>query len=680
MSIQPRRFMSIAQSMPQNIVILPNVVPPVPPFPPGPPINPINSTINDTTGVIYNKIANKIVNIDTANLLNGIYVSKNTNSIPLNFTAQNILNINRYVSGTSQNLAINDNALAITTNLNIYFWLYIVYNGNLTRPVTILTKGTNSSFGEFTVQILPSRVLSFFYTNNGIMYTLRSQAAVPEHTLIYVSIIKTAESVGIYFNNRAENIQRMLGVATATNNPLLIGDGYNSSPFNGFIDNLIISNNSNGASFINTYFSYVPTSIFYQFTNGSITYNGFNVLSNINGIQPINLDSAKFICTQLENFTNGFSLSNNNQYLYYINYNVGVTNNGGVIYEKINTLNMANNTFTKLILEFHISKNVSFDETILIDGYIKAYTGEVFYFIDGVLYEFDIQRGIFSVVNLTEIQAYNLLSIIIPIIGYRFSFGRYQYFSNVINMKENNPGLNNIFVRKLSNYLIGGISTIVNLSGQSNAGSFRFYSDIQYLNLDTNRFRSIEEVTDKNELLINKTVIMNSITHENNNNEIFLNKRLGISSDNNTENVNMVRGITDNFIENNIYVYIGQNILGLINNPSDVFVNNLPTLDITIPFYFGFDKEVDIIETLLPINIPLNRLIVVNSSIAVVPRLYNFSIISNTQTKLIINNKEFKINCNTPQHIVFHCSKNVIDIEIEFYYNKLNQICKYVLI
>jgi len=568
--------------------------------------------------------------------------------------------------------------LAITTNLNIYFWLYIVYNGNLTRPVTILTKGTNSSFGEFTIQILPSRVLSFFYTNNGIMYTLRSQSAVPEHTLIYVSIIKTAESVGIYFNNRAENIQRMLGVATATNNPLLIGDGFNSSPFNGFIDNLIISNNNSGASFINTYFTYVPTSIFYQFTNGSITYNGFNVMSNINGIQPINLDSAKFICTQLENFTNGFSLSNNNQYLYYINYDVGVTNNGGVIYEKINTLNMANNTFTKLILEFHISKNVSFDETILVDGYIKAYTGEVFYFIDGVLYEFDIQRGIFIVVNLTEIQAYNILSIIIPIIGYRFSFGRYQYFTNVLNMKENNPGLNNIFVRKLSNYLIGGISTIVNLSGQSNAGTFRFYSDIQYLNLDTNRFRSIEEVSDKNELLINKTVIMNSIIHENNNNEIFLNKRLGISSDNNTEPT--IRGITDNFIENNIYVYIGQNILQLINNPSDVFVNNLPTLDITIPFYFGFDKEVDIIETLLPINIPLNRLIVVNSSIAVVPRLFNFSIISNTQTKLIINNKEFKINCNTPQHIVFHCSKNCIDIEIEFYYNKLNQICKYVLI
>lgn len=678
MSIQPRRFMSISQPMPQNIVILPNVVPPVPPIPPSPPINPINSTINDTTGVIYNKVDNKIVTIETANLLNGIYVSKNTNSIPLNFTAQNILNINRYVSGTTRNLAINDNALAITTNLNIYFWLYIVYNGNLTRPVTILTKGTNSSFGEFTIQILPSRVLSFFYTNNGIMYTLRSQSAVPEHTLIYVSIIKTAESVGIYFNNRAENIQRMLGVATATNNPLLIGDGFNSSPFNGFIDNLIISNNNSGASFINTYFTYVPTSIFYQFTNGSITYNGFNVMSNINGIQPINLDSAKFICTQLENFTNGFSLSNNNQYLYYINYDVGVTNNGGVIYEKINTLNMANNTFTKLILEFHISKNVSFDETILVDGYIKAYTGEVFYFIDGVLYEFDIQRGIFIVVNLTEIQAYNILSIIIPIIGYRFSFGRYQYFTNVLNMKENNPGLNNIFVRKLSNYLIGGISTIVNLSGQSNAGTFRFYSDIQYLNLDTNRFRSIEEVSDKNELLINKTVIMNSIIHENNNNEIFLNKRLGISSDNNTEPT--IRGITDNFIENNIYVYIGQNILQLINNPSDVFVNNLPTLDITIPFYFGFDKEVDIIETLLPINIPLNRLIVVNSSIAVVPRLFNFSIISNTQTKLIINNKEFKINCNTPQHIVFHCSKNCIDIEIEFYYNKLNQICKYVLI
>jgi hypothetical protein len=682
---------------PMGMVILPNIVPPDPPIPPLPPVNPINSSINDTSGVIYNKVSNKIVDNINGNLLNGMYVSKNTNIIPQNLTTQNILNINRYSSGTTVNLGITDNTLSITNNLNIYFWIYVIYNGNLTKPITILTKGSNNSYGEYTVQILPNKLLSFYYTNNGIMHNLRSVNIIQERTLIFVSIIKTTESVGIYLNNRSENVQKMPGIASATNNPLLIGSGYNSSSFNGFIDNLMISNNNTGTSFINQYFSYVPTSMLYQFTNGAMTYNGYNVYSGITGVQPINVESAKFICTQLENNINGFSLSNDNKYLFYINYNTGVSNIGGAIYEKINTLNMANNYFTKLLIEYPISKNVSFEETTLIDGYIKSYTGEVFYFVDGVLYEYNVSRGIFTISNLSEIQAFTILSIIVPIIGYRYSFGQYQYFTNVKNMKENNSGLNNTFVRKLCNYLIGGISTLVNLSGHSNAGTFRFYSDIQYLNVDSNKVRSIdEEGNNKTEILINKRIATNTMTQDVNNNinEILINKGVAINTmpqeinninetlikrgvENNNENFNV---ISNHVLENNIYVYTGQNILSLLNNPTDIFVNNLPTLDSTIPYYLALDKEIDIIETLMTMNVTLNKHIIVSGRLSLIPKMYNFSIISNTQTKLIIDNKEYKINCNTPQHIVFHYCKNYLDIEIQFYYNKLNQVCKFILI
>ena len=660
----------------QGIIVLPNVIPPVPPMPPGPPINPINSYLNDTTSVIYNKVSNKIVD-NSANLLNGIYVSKNMNSIPVNFTTQNILNINRFVSGTTTNLAITDSSLSLTTNINIFFWVYVVYNGNLTRPMTIITKGSNEQFGEYTVQILPNRLLSFSYTNNGIMYNLRSVSSIQERTLTFVSIIKTSESVGIYFNNRPETVQRMLGVSTATNNPVLIGSGFNSVPLNGFIDNLMINNIANGSVLIPSYFSYVPTSMFYQFTNGLITYNGFNVNSNINGIQPINVESAKFICTQLENFTNGFSISNDNKYIYYISYINGVNNIGGTIFEKINTLNMSNNYFTKLLINYSISQNVSFEENTLVDGYIKSYTGEVFYFIDGIVYEYNVSRNIFTISNINETQAYTILSIINSIIGYRNSFNRYQFFSNVKNMKENIEGLNNIFVRKLCNYFIGDNSSVVSLTGSSKAGTFRFNSDIQYLNVDTNKIRNMEENT--NEILINKDIVLNSRRHHDNNiNDILINKGYDQSSQPIIETGNMIKA--PEYTENNIYVYVGQNIFSLLNTATDIFVNNLPSLDITIPFYFVIEKEVDIIETLNPLNIPIYRQIVVNCHVDVSPRIYNFSIISNSHTKILINNKEYIVNSNTPQHIVFHCSKNIIDIEIQFYYNKLNQVCKYILI
>lgn len=661
------------QIAPQGIMVLPNVVPPVPPLPPNPPINPINGTINDTSGVIYNKVSNKIID-SSANLLNGLYVSKNINSIPQNLTVQNILNINRFTSGTTSNLGITDSSLSLSTNVNIYFWIYVIYNGNLTRPMTILTKGNNQTYGEYTVQILPNRLLSFFYTNNGVMYNLRSVSTIQERTLTLVSIIKTQESVGIYFNNRSETIQRMLGIATPTNNPLLIGSGFNSTPLNGFIDNLMINNVSNGASLISLYFSYVPTSMVYQFSNGLLTYNGFNVYSNINGAQPINVESAKFICSQLENFTNGFSVSNTNIYLFYINYINTVSNVGGVIYEKINTLNMSNNIYTKLLIEYPISKNVSFEETTLIDGYIKAYTGEVFYFIDGIVYEYNVSRNIFTISNLTEIQAFNILSIITAIIGYRFSFGRYQYFSNVKNMKENNPGLNNIYVKKICNYLIGGVNSILNLTGLSNAGTFRFNSDVQYLNLDTNRLRNIE-LDKTNEILINKTLVLNdNVDNTNNINDIVINKSVLPSI--NIENIEVIK----NYNYNNIYVYIGRNILSLVNSATDIFIDNLPSLDITIPFHFELEKEVDIFETIIPFNISMNRHIVVTSQVNITPKIYNFSILSNTPLKLLINNKEYVVKNNITQHIVFHCSKNTIDIEIHLYYDKINQVCKYVLL
>jgi hypothetical protein len=660
---------SLSQSIaPQGISLQgfqPNITPPTPPTP----VVPINTVINDCCGVIYNKVKNKIVNSTTANLLNGIYVSNNKNAIPQNLTSVNLLNIKRYCSGTTKNLAINDTKLSLTTDLNIYFWVYVIYSNSMVKPITILTRGSSSSYGEYTVQILPNKTLAFYYTYNGNMTVVRSNLSIPERSLIFVSILKKLNSVGIYFNNNVDNFQNISGISSGTTNPLLIGDGYNSSPFTGFIDNLMISTFPiDGIAYMSRYFSYTPTSMIYQFSNGSLTYNGYNIYSNIPGVQPNSLDSAKYICTQLDNYSTGFSLSSANNYLFYLTNISGVDNIGGSIYEKINTLNMANNYFSKLVMELPRSINVSFTDYVLIDGHIKCYNGEVYFFSDGVIYEYDIITGNYVVSSLDSNRANYILSIITQIIGYKYSFDKFQFYSYFKDVKENVDGLNNYLVKKILHYTIGGVNTIVDFNGQSNAGTWRFNSDIQYLNIDNNSTRSLE----KNE-------------GSSDNTEIFINKGIAYIDNINTEVVNLdpfikTRELRTTCSDNNIFVYTGQNIIGLLNNPTDLFVNNLPVLENTLPFYFVLDKETDIIETLISMNIPLNRQIIISCKTAVSNGMFNLSMISNSQTRLFLDSKEYKINSNYPQHIVFHCSKNTIDIEIQFYYNKLNQVCKFILI
>lgn len=651
--------------LPQGIIVLPNVIPPDPPVPPTP-VYPLININNQCCGTIYNKVSNKVVNSNTADLLNGLYVSENTVSIPQNLTSINLLNLKRYASGTTTNLAINDNKLSLTTDVYIYFWLYVIYSDSFVKPITILTKGSNNSYGEYTIQILPNRTLSFYYTLNGTMNVVRSNSIIPERSLIYISIIKKSNSVSIYLNNKVDNSQTLVGTSSATTNPVLIGSGYNSIPFNGFIDNLMISTYPlDGVAYVDKYYTYKPDSIPYQFSFGIITYNGYNVASNISGVQPSNLDTAKLICTQLQNYSQGFSLSSTNNYLYYFTSSGGLESPGGTIYEKISTLNIANNFFTKLFIQTFISNNVSFGDSTLMDGYVKGYNGEAYYFIDGIVYEYDTTSGNFIIAPLDEYRAYYILAAISQIVAFRFAFGRYQYYSFIKETKENILGQNNRLVRKLLHYTLGGTNTLVDFSGQSNSGTWRFYSDIQYLSVDNSvGYRS------------NQDSIEEGI-----NGELYINKALEFSDNKDTSSVvKIVRDVSHIKSDSNIFIYIGQNIIPLVNTPSDVFVNNLPVLECTIPFYLELDKEIDIVEQLIAMNISLGRLICICTKIDISPGMYNVSIISNSQTRITVANKEHHINNNSLQHIIFHNSKQCLEIEIQFYYSKLNQVAKFILI
>jgi hypothetical protein len=647
--------------MPQGIVVIPDINPdPTPNVP-------VEPNGSNCCGVIYNRINDKIVSSESANLLNGIYVSENTNPIPDTLTTMNVLNLKRYSSGTVNNLAITDNKLSLTNEVYIYFWLYVIYTNSFVKPITILTKGSSTSYGEYTIQILPNRTLSFYYTLNGTMNKISSFSQIPERSLTFISIIKKNNSVAIYLNNKPDNTQQLSDRSSPTTNPLLIGNGYNCIPLTGFIDNLMISTYPlDGIGLISKYYEYNPNSILYQFSNGVITYNGYQAISNIQGVQPINIETAKLICTQLENYCQGFSLDRDNNYLYYFTYQYGITNTGGDLYEKVNTLNLANNFFTKLKINTQKTIDISFEEETTIDGYIKGYNGEVLFFIDGILYEYDTANNNYVISPLDDFKAYYVLSSVSHLLAYKKnSFGNYQYFSFIKENNESVSGLNNIVVKKILRYTIGGMNTIVDLSGMSNAGTNHFQSDIQYLSIDNTLLKNIQPddtrlQKSKDEIVINKSVTR----FDTNRNTSQLKAPLSRDLD----------------TDSNIYIYLGQNILPLINKPSNIFVNNFPVLDKTIPFYMEFDKEMDIIQYLIMNNVVLNTQVILISKINTEPGLFNMSIISNSQTTLSIGNRDYQINNTIPEHIVFHNSNNQLCIEIKLCYNKLNQVSKFIII
>lgn len=637
-------------------------------FQPVPNPVPTASIVNNTGQcytIVYNKIENQVIDLSTANVLNGPYVSKNTNPIPESLTVQNLLNVGRYASGTTQNLAITDNNLSLTTSVNIYFWVYVNYT-NYVKPITILTKGKGNDFGEYTVQILPNKLLSFLFTFNNTMNSIRTNSIIPEKTPVFVSIIKTVNSISIYLNNRLDVISYQSGVSTATTNPVLIGYGNNSNAFNGYLDNLMISTfPSDGIGFVSRYFGYVPNSLYFEFTNGVITYNGYNVALGITTPAPSNNDVADLICTQLDSYANGYCI--NTSYIFYMNYLSKISNPNGEINEKYTTLVIANSIFTRLKINSAISYNVTFEESLPLNGYIKTFAGEVFYFKDGVVFEFDIATNTLIPSQLTNNRADYLMSSISLVNAYRSAFGIFSFYYFVKESKVASITPNKL-VQKIKNYTMGGINTLIDYDGMCHNATYKFFNEGSLLNTG-NSIRKVElfETSEKTPSLTIRGATKGT--------DAILN---GASMDANMFDPPRKNASLDN--SNAIYIYTGQNIIPLMNKPSSIFVDNLPVLEKAIPVHIEFNKDVDIMGYLFENNISINRHVFMSCSLEALPGLYTISIISNTQSVITIGGQSYQINTNHPEHIVFHNSGTQIIIELKLYYQKLNQAAKFIII
>jgi len=644
----------------QAIIIIPNSnVTPVPPN--------VNSTNANGSGccneVVYEIITGKI--LEDPNYLNGTYVSQNQNPIPDQLISQNVLNLPRYASGIQTGLTIsNESKLSIVNNLNIYFWVYPIYTGSLTKPITLCTKGNLTSFGEYTCQIATDKKLQFSFTaSNGQNVILKSARQIAEKVLTFVSIIKTTTQAIIYLNGRLDAQRNISSNPSSTNNPLIIGTGYNTFSLNGYLDNFMINNvqyvaNSN---IIGSYLSYVPSDYLYQFLNGKITFNGYNFSIGNTMLQPFNIYDAQGICTLLENYTNGFTYDNDtNDYLFYESYEnlSGPTLDAPTIYNKLGVIKMNYNVFTRLRTTRFTYLDTEVLDPILLNGYIKTFTGETFYFINGEAYEYDTMTKTYVTIELDDNKANYLLFTIPQNIAFKVIDDIYLFYVYTSEFKSNDGIIENRVVKKCLRYTLGDVSTVVDFSSVSEAGTWTFYSQNKFLNTSN---PPIVKKKEKNNIVTDEITVVNKSL-----------ERRNISNCNCNED-----------LENIIYVYEpnNMNIMNLINRNSDYYLSNtIPTLFSRIRFEVFADQECDIVELLLKNQVPFNKFIIIDMNLLISPGIYNLSIISNTLLRYTIKNRDYTINTLNPQHLLFHKGAKPLEFQIQLDWVKISQMAKFIIV
>jgi hypothetical protein len=134
---------------------------------------------------------------------------------------------------------------------------------------------------------------------------------------------------------------------------------------------------------------------------------------------------------------------------------------------------------------------------------------------------------------------------------------------------------------------------------------------------------------------------------------------------------------------NNSFLFIYDtkqiNITGTLNKCYDTYINTLPKLENKYNIDFEFDSTVDLVDILLTRQVDLGRQVIYNYNKPVCPAIYNFSIVTNSYVNVKINGRDYVINSQAPMHILFHNFKNILELEVSFYYEKVSQIVRFMM-
>ena len=537
--------------------------------------------------------------------------------------------------------------------MTISFWMFPMIDDTKLYPMSIFSKGNINTIGEANLNITVDNRLCFCYQYNNKIFTMKSQTKIISKKFTFVVLSKSNESISIYINGKIDIISKIVNVPTLTTNPFIIGNGINTIPFNGLIENLCISEQftSNIQTYLNIY-NKSPTSYLFKIDKGILSYSNYiDDSNNIKGDKLI--EKSKNIVTILSQYLNGFIYNNTTEIiLFYISISDNITQIGNQItfanYQKISKLTIGiDQVFVKQYTTYPSQVNVVVDDAITVEGIVRSNNGLVLMFNNGILITYSYSIGKYEYANITELDAINILNEFTQIIGYILSdnYIFYTSFSAVIPNSE----FTNRFRMKMLSYNLGSINTDINFLGSQSIGPYKTKSRIAITSPTLQSNLKLIEPIKKIEIM-NKS-LDTSVPH------------------------------TGNIPNSCIFVYNTKhiNITNSLNKCSETYINTLPKLENTYNIDFELDISIDIIDILLTRQIDLSRQIIFNFYKPLPPGIYNFSIITNSYIVVKINGKEHIINSQTPVHILFHNSKSFLELEMSFYYEKITQIARFMI-
>jgi len=631
-------------------------------------------------------------------LLNGYYATINERPLPDALTMDALYFMERTVANNIHGIqAINDSRIqtAFSQNYAVHMWVYPIFNtASLTKPITLLTKGNATTYGEITLQILPDRRI-LFGTSNA---TLRSNNSIPEKKRTLVSAIRIGNVINIYLNATLNSQLNINASTPTTTNPLVIASGYGSNAaFAGMIENLIINtyinDASNDVSYMRSLVTFEPISHLYEFTKGVMTFNSFMNGQGRTEIAPANITKAKLYATQLGVQCGGFHHTlvddiSPNTFVYFAIAETNPIPNPPTSVQILQPTPLENRP-TAYFKTYYFSPTATSSKVRLLnksirvesmgnvlEGVYKTILNEPLLFNNGSLMEYDTATGMYNYKPLTQSQADELLLRVDKAVSYNNISSNYYQFSlydeirsdvdTATNMNDNiydtssfaQSPMNSVRC-KIKQYTFGEINSIQDFIGTTRQGTYSFTNipPIVELPKTENRvgFRSVDSVANSQQPITVRSVPSS------------MSSSVSLGGD----------------YQNVLYIYNAQsmNVNTALYSQSSLRLPSLPILEKTICLQnlFDVDQEIDLTDLILKNGISTPRYIIATVYITTPASIYNLTVVTNTFATVRIGNRDYTVNSLTPQHIPFHKSASVVELSVEFNFARVNNIVRFMV-
>jgi hypothetical protein len=632
-----------------------------------------SNIIKSSFDSVFDKTTISAIDNNATCYANGYYLSSNNNKISSENTVKCVVFNDRYI-GPSAGLNIAplydtvEYAGLLISNYTISMWLYPILDNIST--MSVLTKGSNLNAGELTILIgTDNRIYIFWYNNiNGTSY-IKSNVIMASRRKYFITLINNGFNMILYVDNVLDN-QTTLGtiLPSVSNNNIILGNSYTSAillnklvPFNGTIENFLIQNSAiTNLEVYYKQFYRAPDTIFYIFNTGKITFDSqTGQTENPSGLNYI--DRCKNIVKRLAQYINGFIIMPDSNVLFYINLE-GISGEGLSRYHHITTFSPSPDTiFIQSSVNYQFQTNLLVEDPVQLNGYVKSnngmyqyfYNGRVLLYSPGSQYTFpngEIINNYIVRQNMTVIDALNIMSEFYKVLCYTFNGTDYIFYSKYGNLVHNND-FTNTFCLKFISYSMGSINSDLKCFGTQNIGYYTFNTPSIY-NLNT-----IEKalINTDNNISHSKAVLQLPPPREINVNSVVPDSAIYIY---NTRNIN---------------------VSGILDEIRDIYISEIPHLENVLSVTLNTDDPVDLIDYLVANSISLNRQIICNYRLLLPPAMYNLCVTTNTYVTIKLGDKTYKINSVGMKNILFHHSRNYVDLEISFYYHSSTTKLNYLL-